>query len=49
MGLADLYETNVPFVKIGDVATITLTYDPGSVFKGRVSYINPTWMRKAGR
>ncbi len=39
--LADLYEINVPFVKIGDPATISLSYDPGRVFKGRVSYINP--------
>jgi len=39
--LADLYEINVPFVKIGDPATITLSYDPGRVFKGRVSFINP--------
>ena len=39
--LADLYEINVPFVKIGDPATISLSYDPGHVFKGRVSYIDP--------
>ncbi len=40
--LADLYEINVPFVKIGDPATISLSYDPGRVFKGRVSFINPS-------
>ena len=39
--LADLYEINVPFVKIGDPATISLSYDPGRIFKGRVSFINP--------
>jgi RND family efflux transporter MFP subunit len=39
--LADLYEINVPFVKIGDPATISLSYDSGKVFKGRVSFINP--------
>jgi RND family efflux transporter MFP subunit len=39
--LADLYEINVPFVKIGDPATVSLSYDPGKVFKGRVSFINP--------
>jgi RND family efflux transporter MFP subunit len=39
--LADLYEINVRFVKIGDPATISLSYDPGRVFKGRVSYIDP--------
>jgi Cu(I)/Ag(I) efflux system membrane fusion protein len=40
--LADLYEINVPFVKIGDPAKVTLSYDPGKVFKGRVSFINPS-------
>jgi RND family efflux transporter MFP subunit len=40
--LADLYEINVPFVKIGDPAKISLSYDPGRVFKGHVSYINPS-------
>jgi len=40
--LADLYEINVPFVKIGDPATISLSYDPGRVYKGRVSFINPS-------
>jgi RND family efflux transporter MFP subunit len=40
--LADLYEINVPFVKIGDPATVSLSYDPGRIFKGRVSFINPS-------
>ena len=39
--LADLYEINVPFVKIGDPVTISLSYSPGRIFKGRVSFINP--------
>jgi Cu(I)/Ag(I) efflux system membrane fusion protein len=39
--LADLYEINVRFVKIGDPAAISLSYDPGRVFKGQVSYIDP--------
>jgi RND family efflux transporter MFP subunit len=39
--LADLYEINVPFVKIGNPATISLSSDPGRIFKGRVSFINP--------
>jgi Cu(I)/Ag(I) efflux system membrane fusion protein len=45
--MADLYETHVPFVKIGDPATITLPYMPGRVFKGRVDYINPTLDEKS--
>jgi RND family efflux transporter MFP subunit len=40
--LADLYEMNVPFVKIGDSATISLSYDPGRIFKGRIDYIYPS-------
>jgi RND family efflux transporter MFP subunit len=40
--LADIYEINVPFVKIGTPATISLSYDPSRVFKGRVSFINPS-------
>jgi RND family efflux transporter MFP subunit len=40
--LADLYEINVPFVKIGDSATVSLSYDSGRIFKGRVSFINPS-------
>jgi RND family efflux transporter MFP subunit len=39
--MADIYEINVPFVKIGDPATISLSYDPGRIFKGRISFINP--------
>jgi RND family efflux transporter MFP subunit len=39
--LADLYEYEVPFVKLGQEATVTLTYYPGEVFKGRVTYIYP--------
>jgi RND family efflux transporter MFP subunit len=45
--LADLYEINVPFVKIGDPATISLSYDPGRIFKGRVSFINPSLDEKS--
>jgi membrane fusion protein, copper/silver efflux system len=45
--LADLYEINVPFVKIGDPATITLSYDPSRIFKGRVSFINPNLDEKS--
>jgi RND family efflux transporter MFP subunit len=45
--LADLYEFNVPFVKIGDPATISLSYEPGRVFKGRVSFINPNLDEKS--
>jgi Cu(I)/Ag(I) efflux system membrane fusion protein len=38
--IADIYEVNVPFVKVGDPVSVSLSYQPGSVIKGRVSYIN---------
>ncbi len=39
--LADIYEYEIPFVKVGQEATVTLTYYPSEVFKGRVTYIYP--------
>jgi RND family efflux transporter MFP subunit len=39
--LADIYEYEIPFVKVGQEATVTLTYYPGEIFKGRVTYIYP--------
>jgi Cu(I)/Ag(I) efflux system membrane fusion protein len=45
--MADLYENQVPFVKIGDPATVTLAYMPGRIFKGRISYINPALDEKS--
>jgi len=39
--LADVYEYEIPSIKIGQEATITLSYYPGEVFKGRVTYIYP--------
>lgn len=45
--LADLYEVNLPFVKVGDPVTISLPFEPGRVFKGSVSYINPTLDEKS--
>ncbi|MGD0309085.1 MAG: efflux RND transporter periplasmic adaptor subunit [Acidobacteriota bacterium] len=45
--MADLYEANLPFVKVGDVANITLSYHPGSVWQGRISNINPALDEKS--
>jgi len=39
--LAEVYEYEVPFIKVGQQATVTLAYDPTKVYKGRVSYIYP--------
>lgn len=38
---ADIYEYEVPWVKEGQTAAMTLSYDPGKVYKGRVQYIYP--------
>jgi RND family efflux transporter MFP subunit len=45
--LADLYETNLPFVKIGDPATVTLPYQPGRALRGRINFINPVLDEKS--
>ncbi len=38
---AEVYEYEVPFIKVGQRATVTLAYIPGKVITGRVSYIYP--------
>ncbi|MBS0159905.1 MAG: efflux RND transporter periplasmic adaptor subunit [Nitrospira sp.] len=40
--LADIYEYELSFVKIGQQAAVTLSYDPGTVLKGKVGFIYPT-------
>lgn len=40
--LADIYEYELSFVKIGQQAAVTLSYDPGTVLKGTVGFIYPT-------
>lgn len=37
----DAYETDLPFLKVGDQLEYTLQSLPGKVFKGRISFINP--------
>ena len=38
---ADIYEYELPWIKVGQPATLTLTYLPGEAFPGRVQYIYP--------
>ncbi len=38
---ADVYEYEVPFIRVGQRAKVTLAYVPGVVFTGHVSYIYP--------
>ncbi len=40
--LADVYEYELSFVKVGQKATVSLSYDPGSTLTGRVGFIYPT-------
>jgi len=39
---AQVYEQDLPCVKLGQEATMTLSYLPGRTFHGRVTYIYPT-------
>jgi Cu(I)/Ag(I) efflux system membrane fusion protein/cobalt-zinc-cadmium efflux system membrane fusion protein len=38
---ADVYEYELPWIKVGQPAIMTLTYLPGETFHGRVQYIYP--------
>lgn len=40
--LADIYEYELSFVKKGQNAAVTLSYDPGTVLTGQVGFIYPT-------
>lgn len=40
--LADVYESDLPFLKVGQPATVRLSYLPDRVFNGRVTYVYPT-------
>ncbi|MFB3902540.1 MAG: efflux RND transporter periplasmic adaptor subunit [Acidobacteriota bacterium] len=40
--MADIYEVNLPFVRVGQHAEMLLPYQPGRKLSGRVSYIDPT-------
>jgi membrane fusion protein, copper/silver efflux system len=37
----EIYESEIPFVRPGQTASVTLSYDPGATFNGKVSYIYP--------
>jgi membrane fusion protein, copper/silver efflux system len=40
--LADIYEYELSFVKVGQKATVSLSYDPATTLTGRVGFIYPT-------
>ena len=39
--LADIYEYELPFIRLGQVATMTLSYLPARTFEGRITLIYP--------
>lgn len=39
--IADIYEYEAPDIRVGQSATMTLSYSPGKSFRGLVSYIYP--------
>jgi len=39
---ADVYEYEAPYVRVGQEATMELSYYPGRKYRGRVTYIYPT-------
>ena len=40
--LASVYEYELPFVRVGQAAEMTLSYLPGTHFEGKVSFVYPT-------
>lgn len=40
--LADIYEYELPYIKIGQSATVTLSYDPDTKLHGHVGFMYPT-------
>src|SRR5262249_43290501 len=40
--LADVYETDVPLIKMGQQVQVKVMAYPGEIFKARISYINPS-------
>lgn len=39
--IADVYEYELPWVKIGEPAEMELAYVPGKIFRGKITYIYP--------
>ena len=43
----DIYEDDLPWMKIGDKAEMTVRAAPGHVFEGKVTFIHPTMQKKS--
>ncbi|MEW5057585.1 MAG: efflux RND transporter periplasmic adaptor subunit [Cycloclasticus sp.] len=40
--LVDVFEKQANWVKLGDIAEVSLSYQPGKIWRGRVNYIYPS-------
>ena len=40
--ISDIYEYELPFVKVGETARLSLTYFPGKEFSSRIDYLYPS-------
>jgi RND family efflux transporter MFP subunit len=40
--MADIYQYELPFVKVGQRAQLQLSYYPGKIYSGRIAYIYPS-------
>jgi Cu(I)/Ag(I) efflux system membrane fusion protein len=40
--LADIYEVDLPLVKVGQPAAISMDYGPGKTWRGKIVFIDPT-------
>ncbi|MCX5835202.1 MAG: efflux RND transporter periplasmic adaptor subunit, partial [Deltaproteobacteria bacterium] len=40
--IADIYEYELPLIRVGEHATISLSYFPGKEFSSRIDYVYPT-------
>jgi RND family efflux transporter MFP subunit len=45
---ADIYQYELPWIKVGQMVTMSLQYLPGETFQGRIDYIYP-YMKEATR
>jgi RND family efflux transporter MFP subunit len=45
--IGKVYEQDVPYIRLGQEAYMTLTYLPGKTFRGRVTYVYPYLEEKA--
>jgi len=40
--VADIYEYELPFIRLGQSAAVSLSYDPGRILNGRTVFVYPT-------